>query len=863
MAEASKENTLSEKRQEAENYFKDRMSLYGITDELNQVKLWRSVPGKINNELVTFPVFSPCDDGIEILVYSINRSLKSYKNDQEFTDDGNEVVKRTWSKDFKLVRYTTPRVDSKGKEHKYHIPKGAGTQPFFPPQIIEKFEKKEKIKTLVLTEGYFKAFKGCMHGLDVIGLSSITHYKNKETGTLHPDILAIISTCKVEKFIWLADADANRISIKALSNGDDIYKRPAQFFNTCQQLMTLLSDYDFQKFFAYIVSENIEGEPKGLDDLLIALPDKVEEIIEDLTTYGKPPTYFWREDMSISTSKIRKHFYLHNVNEFVEFHSEQMTKARNKAGLSTTTIPEIKNTEFVWNGTKYSWDHTSSECKISVPADAKRYFRVGDIYYEKIQIPNKYGQLEHTFHRRLKQTIIDDHKQTILTHVPKYKAFCNVPDHVNYQDVIHNCYNMYFPFEHEAEEGDCPHTLTFMRHIFGNRDIKVHHKEKGEIKVNELELGLDYVQLLYTRPQQMLPILCLVSKEQGTGKTTFVNYLKLLFTQNAAIVGNADLANDFNAFWAGKLLIICEEAKIDKTVVVEKVKALSTGNKIFMNAKGKDHIEMDFFAKFIFNTNNEENFIYASEDDVRYWVRKIPPVQELFVNLLEEMQEEIPAFIDFLTKRKLVTEKLHRAWFYPDLIRTEALKKVIAFSQSTVEKELREHLRGIFFEHGVSSIMMTVDAINESFFRNKYERKYLRNVLTDKLKVDMYYELEYNGIFYSNKATAKETLGEKYDEKLFRKVYKTKRHSYPRWERVMKDGSTDRVRVWVSDNGRPFVFPIEKFLLKEEIETRWIDPDAKMEVQMNESLNTPSWGQTQDAREKNNPLTQVDDGLPF
>ena len=42
------------------------------------------------------------------------------------------------------------------------------------------------------------------------------------------------------------------------------------------------------------------------------------------------------------------------------------------------------------------------------------------------------------------------------------------------------------------------------------------------------ELGLDYVQLLYQQPTQILPILCLVSKKNETGKTTFAKWLKVL-----------------------------------------------------------------------------------------------------------------------------------------------------------------------------------------------------------------------------------------------------------------------------------------------------------------------------------------------
>ena len=126
-----------------------------------------------------------------------------------------------------------------------------------------------------------------------------------------------------------------------------------------------------------------------------------------------------------------------------------------------------------------------------------------------------------------------------------------------------------------------------------------------------------------------------------------------------ARVGNSDLDNDFNSAWASKLIIACDETKIDKQVVVERIKSLSTADKIIMNAKGKDHVELEFFGKFILMTNNEENFIYVDQEETRYWIRSIPNISEEIknVNILEEMIDEIPAFLWYLQKRKKTTEK--------------------------------------------------------------------------------------------------------------------------------------------------------------------------------------------------------------
>ena len=818
----SEETTQVQKKEDT--YFAKRMKLYGITHEINTVDIWRLDPEKKENFLKPFEIFQESQKGIDIIVYDLDRHLISYKNNDS-----------RYYKNFKITRLEHPTTDIKGNVKKYNIPKGAGTYPFIPPQLVKKFESDEKIETLVLTEGYFKSFKAAMHGFDCIGLSSITHYKDKETQALHQDIINIIKKKGVKRVVWLVDGDCQDLSQKSIDNSDDLYKRPNQFFNSAKTIKQLLDDYDVDKIFCHIRSDQHKDNPKGLDDLLIAMKGKENEIFNDFNQWSQPSTYFHKIDMTYSSSKVLDYFHLKNVDQFITFQLEH-----------TPALAEaLKVKEFVYHGTRYKWDNEKGEATITVPADAKRYFRVGDQYHEKVIIPNKYGQMEHTFHRRQKSTIMDDYCKEIknfITHIPKYKAFCVVPDHQNYQEVIHSCYNLYAPFEHDPEEGDCAVTLDFLGHIFGTGEItfKNAKTEKTE-KIKELDLGLDYIQLLFQRPTQTLPILCLVSHENATGKTTFGKWLKGIFTQNVAIVGNAELSDNFNASWASKLIVICDEAKIDKQIVVEKVKSLSTADKIFMNAKGKDHVEIDFFAKFMFLTNNEENFIYASEEDVRYWIRKVRQISALNITILSDMFDEIPAFLHYLNKRKMVTEAMHRAWFHPDLIKTDALKRVIAYSQSTLEKEIRQHIRDIFLDFpDLTVIEMTKKDIKDEFFRTRnYEMNYLENVITDRLKVKKSMSYVYKEKEYATVEQLKLDFPDV--EPVMCAKTTVKRYKYPRWEsRSDSSGQLERVRVEVASIGRPFIFNVSDFLLPNEISSRHTsDIDVRVPVTP-ESKNPPA-----------------------
>lgn len=849
------------------SYYKQRLEGLGITPAHNVVNVWQTVDGE--NELVPVPIFKESDLGIRIYITTLDRLQIPIAREGS----------RWKHEKYHITRLEKPRVKPNGQVQKYDIPKGQGTYPFFHPLLIAKYENETPIDSLFITEGFFKAFKGCMHGLDVVGVSSITHLKDKETGKIHADIINLIKRCKVKRVVWLTDGDCRDISHKEIEEVSDLYKRPKDFFNSATTFQQLLSDYDVEKWFAHIDSENIDNNPKGLDDLLVECNGAEEEVVADLKTFGKATAsykYCVKMDITFGSHKLLKYFYLNNVNEFYLFHIERRK--------------DLKDKEFCWNGTRYKWDEGENICKILVPAAAEDYFRVGDQYHEFVEIPNKHGQLERTFHRRMKGTIIDDHGKDIIRHIPRYKAFCNVPDHVNYQQVIHSNFNLYGPMEWEPAEEECspldfPTIYAFIQHIFGTGTSEVVlNKTKKRMVFNYTELGLDYFQILHQYPTHILPILCLVSKENNTGKSTLAKLLKMIFTSNVAIVGNAELADNFNASWASKLLIICDEAKIDKQVVVEKVKAYSTADKILMNAKGKDHIEIDFFGKFIFITNNEENFIYASDEDVRYWVIKVPVIKDLQTDMLEKMKDEIPAFLQFLSKRKMHTEEMHRAWFDPALIQTEALKKVVAYSMPTIEKELRQFIRDKFLDFGLETLTMTRGHLHKDCFNNRYEANYLEKVLKEHLKVDLWHHYEYGNrewpslqaafeyykmnpnempdeVVVAEDVTDKDVAHSRAIASILQlkavKKYVVKRHSYPRWEERRDSGEVTQVRVEVKDIvGRPYVFHRSKFLTQEEIKNTIADPETAFISDMTSSAPSAVNG---------NPLTEpkTDDDLPF
>lgn len=683
------------------SYFEDRIyTELGITKKQNKINLIDINPTIDRERTAPFEIFYPDrDDNICIRVYNLKREIIYYldkKND-------NPLSTQNKHKPYVLKRLKTPKeyTDKNGKKQykKYDIPAGAGTFPFITPGIITKFEKKEEIKTLILTEGYFKSYKGFLHGLDIIGLSSITHYKEKETNLMYHDILQVIEVCKVKNVIILYDGDCRNISLSALENKEDLILRPSIFLSSIQKVAELLKDSDVSIYFASILSDQIPENPKGLDDLYIQFKNRENDITEDLSSLSPMPRYFQRIDVTSNCNKVYKWFHVNEVDDFYKFHQEH-----------------IKEAEFVYRGTKYKYNTQKNTCEIIVPNSVLEYFQVGDNYYKFVKVPNKYKNIETRISTRNLKTIERLIGKNFSKHIPYYEEFCNVPEHINYTQVINNCFNLYSKFEHEPEEGECDTILEFLTHIFGI----------------QYEMGLDYIQLLYQQPWQRLPILCLVSRENQTGKSTLINLLQNIFSSNCIVVGNDDLGNQFNYSWAGKLLICCEESFIEKKSIVEKIKALSTQDKVLMNRKGKDHSEIDFFGKFILASNNEDNFIYASKHDERYWVIKVNSITKRDPNLLTKMIQEIPAFLFYLNERKLSTANEDRMWFKPEIRQTDALKKLIDANKSFLESEITYYLKETFLQFGYEYILLSPEVIRREILGNKnLTVKYISNKLKE------------------------------------------------------------------------------------------------------------------------------------
>ncbi|MFI3294041.1 MAG: primase-helicase family protein [Rikenellaceae bacterium] len=301
-----------------------------------------------------------------------------------------------------------------------------------------------------------------------------------------------------------------------------------------------------------------------------------------------------------------------------------------------------------------------------------KYIRVGTTLYKIVQKPLHSGDFIEIRIPWNYDTLRQDHSKDFLSQIEKYNGFCCVPSHIDYQPMIGSFLNEYQAIDVKPVQGESPQIRRFLEHIFGE----------------QLELGMDYLQLLYTQPLQRLPIILLVSKQRNTGKTTFLNLLKAIFGANMTFNTNEDFRSQFNSDWATKLIVAVDEVLLDRKEDSERIKNLSTARSYKSEAKGKDRNEVEFFAKFILCSNNELNPIFIEQGETRYWVRKIDPIGYDNPNLLGEMKKELPAFVWHLQNRTLTTSQESRMWFKPSLLTTNALRNMVNHNRSKIESEM-------------------------------------------------------------------------------------------------------------------------------------------------------------------------------
>jgi archaellum biogenesis ATPase FlaH len=355
------------------------------------------------------------------------------------------------------------------------------------------------------------------------------------------------------------------------------------------------------------------------------------------------------------------------------------------------------------------------------------YIRVGTDYFKIINKTDRYGVTRKVIKGWKKEEIKQDHTQSLLKIIPAFDDFIIEPDNSKFEQVIDSCYNLYAPFSHkpsdqESNESQIPVSVSLLKHIFGN----------------QYKMGLQYIKLLYQKPKQPLPILCLVSRERQTGKTTFLNWMQIMFGDNFTQINPEDLNSQFNSIYATKNIIALDETVIDKSHAVEKLKSIATAKTISVNQKFVANYSIPFYGKVIICTNKEKDFMRIDEEEIRFWIRKVPVIDSINTNIENDLRNEIPAFLHYLSQIEMPNLRRSRMVFTADELKNDQLDDIQKESWSWLRKEIFINMEAFFDENAhLNEVKCTVLDIKNRFFshNNQVTVGYLMKILKDEIQL--------------------------------------------------------------------------------------------------------------------------------
>ena len=357
------------------------------------------------------------------------------------------------------------------------------------------------------------------------------------------------------------------------------------------------------------------------------------------------------------------------------------------------------------------------------------YIRVGVKYFKSVNKVDRFGIERVELIVWAKDEIKQDYGKEMLARVSTYDDFTIHPDNKNYSQTVRGFYNLYAPFPHEKKPFDVKDkskikwSMKLMEHIFGE----------------QLEGGLKYLKVLYENPRQAMPILVFVSEERQTGKSTFIDWLSIIFGGNMVIITPQDISSSFNSGYATKNIIAIEESRFDSVQATEKLKALATQKTLSVNTKFVNPYNTPFYGKLIITSNDETKFSKVDEAEIRYWVRKIPTLEgKANHNILEDLTKEIPYFLHYLSQLDDVDFSKSRQVFTTEEIGTDALKVVKSESKEGLHKDIDILLDDYCAnnENEEALYFIPID-IKNTFFQHdsRISVNYVTKIIKDKMKL--------------------------------------------------------------------------------------------------------------------------------
>lgn len=351
----------------------------------------------------------------------------------------------------------------------------------------------------------------------------------------------------------------------------------------------------------------------------------------------------------------------------------------------------------------------------------RRFIRVNTQYYKLV---------DRTLKIYNKSTIIDETPKDFWRTIPSYDGFINEPMYFSYEQEIKKeeglYWNLHNPLPYTPVEGEWPTIEKLMRHLF----------------TDQYEMGLDWLQLLITNPKHPLPVPCLVSEGQETGKTSFMNLISYLIPGNTAYISIADFADPFNSHFCSKHVVLIDETETDAMFTAKgissKLKRWVTQQTVVRNEKNAPKEELEFYGKLVICSNREENFIKIDDEDTRYWIVKVGPISgRKDPDFFDKLKSECKHFAHFLQHRKMTTPKKQgRLWFSTDQIRTDAFDTAAEYGKSGLYHDLKELILEDLHTYDRDEYFYSPSELAQLLERtkHKFEVKFLKSVMEKEFR---------------------------------------------------------------------------------------------------------------------------------
>lgn len=694
-------------------YLNQRLAELGINEKQNTFRrVWtnriddRDKTGKIiTEEKLTEREYKILDADPEgnIVIRYFNLHGQPYRWKKEDTKQ---------TRDFIRKRLKEPKGSMK-----YYQEAGSPQYPFFPKAIIEKYklandwkklpdtqEKPEdnpgQIHTIFLVEGEIKSIKASLCGVDIVGLPSIHGFYNGDIkGRLHEDIEELLITCQVQKIVFLVDADL--LSLK-WAEGKDLAKRASSFYGSVkafrESLQPLIDNEQAALELVYFMHQRIKymNDAKGLDDLLVKYEEKTVDIVEDLHNLNSARRYF-------------DCFMINDISKDIQGKLWKLLGLTDEQEFYKTYADFIGTREFRFRRRRYIYDGDKKEVVFVKHEDAEKFMRIGPDWVKLISKKNKHDEIEEEIVPWKISEIQRDYGKKFpdfIETIVRYDDFCNEPCwDGKYQQSLHGCYNVCRPLKWQPKPGSIANTIGFLKHLFGGKG-EIFHDDQGNFEREEAFQGdqftvaLDYLTIMLKHPKQMLPVPCLVSPENGTGKSTFLKWLQMIFGDNMCILGNAQFQMKFNGHYATKYIISIDEGflEVDKKAEKERLKQLVTSDSIYLEHKGMNVRKINYYGKIIICSNDADRLMKIDEGESRWFVVRVPviPKEKKDPDLEIKMKAEAEAWLHFLFNRPIFHKRVDRLWFAPDDFITDQFKIIVESTKNRVDRVFEDWIQEQF-----------------------------------------------------------------------------------------------------------------------------------------------------------------------